>query len=105
MALKAANQIKKQAGATVLTLTADPGEAFLVKGIRVYSAAGTYVTIRIEKTTVGYLRVDQTYGNHIAFPSCKSTLTVYAGFLPKNLLDFLFEKGIFKGYLTTFKTS
>lgn len=98
MALKAANQIKKQAGATVLTLRADPGEAFLVKGIKVYSAAGTYVTIRIEKTTVGYLRVDQTYGNHLAFPSCKTTLTVYGGFLPINLLDLLFQKGIFKGY-------
>lgn len=98
MALKAQNQIKTQLGATVLTLRADPGEAFLVKQIKIYSAAGTYVTLKTEKTTVGYLRVDQTYGNHLAFPLIETLAGVLNRFLPKNLLDFLFGAGIFKGY-------
>lgn len=98
MALKTANQIKTQKGATALTLTAKPGESLLVKGIKVYSAAGTYITIKTEKTTVGYLRVDETYGNHVAFPHCKSALTTFSSFLPKNLLALLLEMGIFKGY-------
>ena len=98
MALKALNQVKTQKGATVLTLTADPGEAFLAKGIKIYSAAGTYVTLKIEKSTVGYLRVDPAYGNHLAFPRARSLAGALDTLLPKNLLDLLFELGIFKGY-------
>lgn len=98
MALKAANQIKTVKGATVLSLTADPGEAFIVKGIRIYSAAGTYATLKTEKTTVGYIHVDQTYGNHLAFTAAR-LLTGLIGFLLlENLLSMLFRLGIFKGY-------
>jgi len=98
MALKIANQVKTQKGATALTLQADPGEAFMVKGIKAYTAAGTYLTIKIEKTTVGYIRIDQTYGNHLAFPMARSLGAALDILLPKNLLDSLFALGIFKGY-------
>ena len=98
MALKAQNQVKTQLGATVLTLTAHPGEAFRVKGIACYSAAGTYVTLKIEKTTVGYLRVDPTYGNQLSFPRFKTLAGVLDTVLQKNLLAFLFDAGIFAGY-------
>lgn len=98
MALKARDQVKTVFGATTLTLAADPGESHLVKSIKVLSAAGTYLTIKTEKTTVGYFRIDATYGNHLAFPQVKDTAIAVAPHLQKNLLDLLFDMGIFKGY-------
>jgi hypothetical protein len=98
MALKVRDQVKIQLGATVLQLKADPGESFLVKGIKIYSAAGTYATLKTEKTTVGYFRIDETYGNHLAFSQIKDSAIALAPHLPFNLLDLLWNLGIFKGY-------
>lgn len=90
--------IKTVVGTADLSLKADAGESFLIKSVKVYSAAGTYVTFKIEKTTVGFFRVDETYGNHLAFPKQLSADAAVTGLYSKNLLDLLFEKGIFKGY-------
>lgn len=98
MALKARDQVKTVFGATTLSLAADPGESHLVKGIKVFSAAGTYLTVKIEKTSVGYFRIDATYGNHLAFSQIKDSAIVLAPHLPKNLLDLLWDMQIFKGY-------
>jgi hypothetical protein len=98
MALKARDQVKTVFGTSTLSLAADPGESHLVKSIKVRSAAGTYLTIKTEKTTVGYFRIDETYGNHLAFPQMKDAAIAVAPHLQKNLLDLLFDMGIFKGY-------
>jgi len=98
MALKATNQVKMVIGSADLTLKADPGESFLITGVMVNAASATYVTLKIEKTTVGYFRVDITYGNHLAFPQAKDTSIALAILYPKNLLNLLQELGIFKGY-------
>lgn len=98
MALKAANQTKTVIGAADLQLRADPGESFLIKKIMIDSGAGTYVTLKIEKTTVGYFRVSATYGNHLSFPRFQDTALVIGAQHPKNLLELLWDLGIFKGY-------
>jgi len=98
MALKAANQIKTVIGAADLQLKADPGESFLIKKIMVDAGAAGYVTLKIEKTTVGYFRVSATYGNHLSFPFALDTAIALAALHTKNLLDLLWDIGIFKGY-------
>jgi len=98
MALKARNQVKTVFGVADLTLTAHPGESFLVTGIKIYSAAGTFATLKIEKTTVGYFRIDPTYGNHLSFHRAKTLAGVVGLAVPKNLIQYLIELGIFKGY-------
>ena len=91
MAIKARDQVKWKIGGTELTLEADTGEAFLVKDIMVTSAAGSYLSVSIDKTTVGYFRNDSSnLGNHIYLPSISAhRFTV---------LRYLASKGIFKGY-------
>lgn len=98
MALKARNQIKSIQGAGDLSLKADPGESFLVKRILVYAEAATFLTIKIEKTTVGYFRVDYTYGSHLQVPTAREFNFGQTFFYPENLLDLLTRLGIFKGY-------
>jgi hypothetical protein len=73
-----------------LSLQAKVGESLLIKGIKVYAGSADFVTAKIEKTTVGYFRVSNTYGNHLFFPK--------VGTNTKNLLDLLYEKGIFTGF-------
>lgn len=48
-------------------LKADPGEAFLVKDIKVSNPVSNYITVKIEKTTVGYFRVGGPLGGHQNF--------------------------------------
>lgn len=67
MALKQPFLLKTVIGDTVPTLTASPGEAFLVKDILVRSPSGSYITIRIDKSTVGYIRMKGPFGGHCAF--------------------------------------
>jgi hypothetical protein len=98
MARKAADQVKTVIGAADLQLKSDPGESFLIKKVMVDSAAGTYVTLKIDKTTVGYFRIDKTYGNHLHFPKALGQDIALAPLKTMNLLDLLTEKGIFAGY-------
>jgi len=98
MPLKARNQIKTIKGAGDLSLKADPGESFLVKRILVFAEAAPFLTIKIEKTTVAYFRVDYSYGNHLMPPTARSFDFGQTFFYPENLLDLLTRLGIFKGY-------
>lgn len=98
MGLKARDQVKTVFGTSPLSLVAGPGESHLVKGIKVFSAAGVFLTIRIEKTTVGFFRIGGPLGNHLAFPRFRDTAISIAPHFLKNLLDFLSDLGIFKGY-------
>jgi hypothetical protein len=67
MALKEPLMVKTVAGNTDLTLEADPGEAFRVLDIQVYNPASNYLTVKIDKSTVGYFRVGGTLGSHLPF--------------------------------------
>jgi len=67
MALKNPYMVKCVVGNTDLELEADPGEAFLVKDIRIYNPASNYITVKIDKATVGYFRVGGTLGSHLPF--------------------------------------
>lgn len=65
MALKQPLAIKYDIGTADLELTAGPGESFLVKDILTHNCAESYITVRIDKTTVGYFRVGGVCGAHI----------------------------------------
>lgn len=67
MALKQPFLLKTVIGTDVPTLTASPGEAFLVKDILVRDSDASYITIRIAKSTVGYIRTKGPFGSHCAF--------------------------------------
>ena len=67
MAIKEPLLAKTVLGNTNLTLKADPGEAFMVKDILIRSAASSYVTVKIEKSLVGYFRTGGVFGSHITF--------------------------------------
>ena len=91
MAIKARDQVKWVESDTEFELEADTGEAFLVKDIMIGDGAYNYVTVSIDKTTVGYFRADGgRLGNHVHFPLVDSEKLT--------LLGYLMEKGIFKGY-------
>lgn len=59
--------VKTVLGDTDLELKADPGESLLIKDIRIYNPASNYVTLQINKTTVGYFRVGGQMGSHLPF--------------------------------------
>jgi len=64
MALKAQNMYKTVIGNTDLSLTAGPDESFRVKDIFIANPGSNYLTVYIEKATVGYFRIGGTLGNH-----------------------------------------
>lgn len=67
MALLQPLAVKTVLGDSNLELKADPGESFLIKDIRIYNPASNYVTLQINKTTVGYYRVGAQMGSHLPF--------------------------------------
>jgi len=91
MAIKAHDQLKWVENSKTLELEADTGEAFLIKAIYAYNQVDSYMTVSIDKTTVGYFRTDASnLGNHLHFMIMDSQ--------KKNLLEYLWDIGIFKGY-------
>lgn len=67
MAVQEPYMVKTKLGASDLTLKADAGEAFMVKDIQIYNPASNYITINIDKVTVGYFRVGGPLGSHLPF--------------------------------------
>lgn len=67
MPLKQPFLLKTIIGKGAISLTASPGEAFLVKDILTRSGVASYITIRIDKSTVGYIRTKGPFGGHCAF--------------------------------------
>lgn len=59
--------VKTVLGDTDLTLEADSGEAFKVWDILIDTPASNYITVKIDKDTVGYFRVGGTLGSHLPF--------------------------------------
>ena len=65
MALKQALAVKTVLGNAELELKADPGEAFRVWDVFTYDPVLDYITLKIDKTTVGYFRVREAdLGGH-----------------------------------------
>ena len=85
--------VKTGAGVTSLTLEADSGKSLLVKDILVKSVADVFLSIKIDKTLVGYFSVDDDkIGNPLGY-------TLQSGIPAKpTILEYLWNKGIFKGY-------
>lgn len=67
MAIKSPFALKTVFGNTDLELKADPGESFLIKNIFIATPATNFITLRTEKTTVGYFRVGGNLGSHLPF--------------------------------------
>ena len=67
MPLKQPFAVKTLLGSEVVELKADSGEAFLIKDILIRGATASYITVRIEKSTVGYFRIKGPYGSHQEF--------------------------------------
>uniref|UniRef100_A0A6M3LDS4 Uncharacterized protein n=1 Tax=viral metagenome TaxID=1070528 RepID=A0A6M3LDS4_9ZZZZ len=64
MPLKQPWAVKQVITNTELELRADPGEAFMVWDIYTYDPVSDYVTVKIDKSTVGYFRVRSDLGGH-----------------------------------------
>lgn len=70
MSLKEKFMLKTVLGNTALTLEAKAGESILIKDIHIYSpSAAKYLTISIDKTTVGYFRTGSVLGGHLTIPN------------------------------------
>ena len=76
MPLKQAFAVKQVRGNTDLELTADVGESFRIKDIMIYNPASSYVTLKTEKTTVGYFRVGGDLGSHLPFPKAPTKYSI-----------------------------
>jgi len=76
---------------TELTLTAGAGESFIVRNVHMSEAAESHATFFIDTSTQGYFRTQSGgLGNHLAFLGRSGRR--------KNILGYLTDKGIFKGY-------
>ena len=91
MALKEAGMTRTFFGPGPYELRAGVGESLLIKSINIDNTSAKYISVIIDKTTVGYFMHDVAAKSHIAFP-----VDYDAGLV--NLLSYLYEKGIFKGY-------
>lgn len=72
MAKKESYMLKTVLGATDLSITALTGDSLLIKDILIYNPVSNYVTLKTEKTTVGYFRVGGNLGNQL--PLSKGSL-------------------------------
>jgi len=91
MGLKQALMVKTKMGSDTLTLEAGVGESLLVKGIYIDNAADIeFAKLSIDRVTVGYFSMWDNKQNQFGF-ALESTAF-------PNLLSFLLDKGIFKGY-------
>ncbi len=65
MGLLQKQMFKTVMGNTALSLEANPGESFLIKNIWIIDPAASYVTVQIDRTTVGYFRCGGVLGSHL----------------------------------------
>jgi len=85
--LKQANMIKQLLGNSGGNLSAAAGESLLVKRIEcIPSASDGYLTLSVDRVTVGYYRVKGKSGNHLG--------TILSDYLKRNLMEFLTLKGV-----------
>jgi len=75
MAIKQPLAVKTVTGTTPLRLEAKPGNAFLIKDLHVYNPSDNYITLKIDKTTVGFFRTGGPLGNHLPFLKRKGQIS------------------------------
>jgi len=83
------------------TLRADTGESFLVKDIRILGSSANYITVSIDRDTVGFFRVDgHTLDSHLYSPRVVNIVGYSAldSIRSKTLLSLMVERGFFKGF-------
>jgi len=84
-------------------LTAKTGESLLIKDVMIYESDDEYALFEIDKTTVGFFRVDaHVLQTHLGTPSAISGKTASTrGFLAGGsitLLSYMIKKGWMRGY-------
>lgn len=85
--LKQANMVKRITASGGGDLTAKTGESLLIKRIEcIPSTNDTYLTLRVDRVTVGFYRVKGKSGNHLS--------TILTAYLKRNLMQYLADKGI-----------
>ncbi|GAH97762.1 unnamed protein product, partial [marine sediment metagenome] len=85
--LKQGNCVKNMAAALTDTLQADTGESFLVKGIIAYpDTLDTYLTLKIDRKTVGFYRIRGRGGNQLNCPNDEGIFS--------NVIEYLTAAGI-----------
>ncbi len=88
---------------TAVELSADTGESFMVKDIIIDGSDDTFVLVEIEKTTVGFFRVDAgTFGSHLPATQAqvgayKTLRGLFAGG-SITLLSYMIKRGWMSGY-------
>ena len=106
MALIEAFMIKSQfaVGAdTAVELQAKTGESLLVKDVMVFAGTDDYLLLEIDKTTVGFFRIDwNNLGSHLSINRASVDGSVsYTGFRASKsitLLSYMIDKGWMRGY-------
>jgi len=88
---------------TAVELEAKTGESLLVKDVIIHESDDEYVLLEVDKTTVGFFRVDgHILGSHLPPPrALLTTQPNYRGFKPERsitLLSYMIEKGWMRGY-------
>jgi len=85
--LKQSNMIKRIVASGGGNLSAAAGESLLIKRIEcIASGSDTYLTLSVDRVTVGYYRVKGKSGNHLG--------TILTSYLKRNLMEFLTLKGV-----------
>ena len=85
--LRQANKVKRITASGGGDLSAVAGQSLLVKAIYcIASASDTYLTLRVDRKTVGVYRVAGRAGNHLS--------TMIVGYAVPHLMNFLTENGI-----------
>jgi len=92
----------KGANATV-ELSADTGEAFMIKDVIIDGSTDTFVLLEIDKTTVGFFRVDSgALGSHLPAPQAATKdYQLLRGLLAGGsitLLSYMIKRGWMAGY-------
>lgn len=91
MALKESFMVKTGMAKDTLSIKADTGEAFLVKEIGIDNLGNVeFAKLSIDRMTLAYLSAYDNKQNQFYFPRESAAFP--------NLMAYLFEKGIFKGY-------
>jgi len=106
MALKESFMVKSEYDLSAnesVELEARTGESLLVKDVIVFGADDDYALLEIEKTTVGFFRVDNhTLGSHLgANRAMTGDSYVYTGLRASKsitLISYMIEKGWMRGY-------
>lgn len=85
--LKQANMMKRITASGGGTLEAKGGESLRIKRIEVVpSANDTYLTLSVDRVTVGFYRIKGKAGNHLG--------TLHGAYLYANLMQFLANNGV-----------